>query len=207
MKLPEIPTAPLVSLKSAPRVLVRCEHLNPTGSHKDRAYRQMLNGLDTSLGGHELVDYTTGNGGISLSWLAQSVGAQATVFMPEGMTPSRKLLIESYGGTCIETPRDLFLAGARERAFEHVSQNPSSILIDQSDNLANQRAFIDVGHSLYKQLRGSELKPALFVCSIGTGGCLSGIGSVLAGNNTKIKVIGIELPESPLIWRSGEVSR
>lgn len=207
VSLPPLRRTPLLRLKSFPGVWLKCEHKNPSGSHKDRAYRAMLQASGISLSGGTFVDYTTGNGGISLAWLAREVGALAVVFMPEGMTAARSRLIRSYGAELVLTPREEFVAGARAAAEAYMRSHVGAILLSQSDNLANQRAFIEVGEELLTQLKQRRIRPVTFICAIGTGGIFSGIARVLKDEFSTLRAVGIEVPEAPIIWakRRGKV--
>jgi cysteine synthase A len=184
---------------------MKCEHENPTGSHKDRAYRSMLKmaAYDQTF---TLVDFTTGNGGISLAWLARCIGTEAVVFMPGGMTPARARLIRAHRAKLVLTARHAFVAGARAAAEQYVQQHSGAVLLNQSDNLANQHAFIEVGEELVVQLYQQSIKPTAFACAIGTGGTFSGLAAVLKGEFGALQAVGIEVPEAPVIWakRTGE---
>lgn len=91
MKLGDIGNTPLVEVKldSRNRVFSKCEFMNPSGSHKDRTYFNIITKLE-SLGviqpGMVLVDCSTGNGGAALAWIGREKGYSVRVFMPEGMT-------------------------------------------------------------------------------------------------------------------------
>lgn len=190
----------LVHLKAFPGVWLKCEHENPTGSHKDRAYYQMLTALGTLADETCLVEYTTGNGGISLARFARQLGRRAVVFMPKGMTPERATLIEGFGAQLVQTPADLFVAGARQAAEDFVRQEGNAVLLGQSDNLANQHAFHQVGKEMIATLLKRGIRPRLFACAIGTGGTFSGIAAVLKGEIHGLEAIAIEVPEAALLW-------
>jgi cysteine synthase A len=198
--LPLLGQTRLIRLKSFPRVLLKCEHENPTGSHKDRAYSAMLIAENIPLTGKTIVDYTTGNGGISLAWLAQHIGARAVVFMPEGLGAARSRMIRSYGAELILTSKEGFVASARMAAENYAKEHPEAVLLSQSDNFANQYAFHKVGEEILNQLGRQQVRPAAFTCAIGTGGTFSGIVGALKGEFRRIRAIGIEVPEAPVIW-------
>jgi cysteine synthase len=190
----------LVALKSFPGVWLKCEHENPSGSHKDRAYVSMLAGAEGLDDVSTLVDYTTGNGGISLAWIAQQLGKQAVVFMPEGMTNERADLIRQWGARLFTTPRNDFIRGARAAAEAFVRGRKDCLLINQSDNLSNERAYIAVGDEIVAQCKKRRIKPAAFVCGIGTGGAFSGISFALKSRLGQLPCIAIEVDEAPVIW-------
>lgn len=195
-----IAETPLVALKSYPGVLLKCEHENPSGSHKDRAYVRMLSSLEGVEAASTLCDFTTGNGGISLAWLARRLSKRAVVFMPDGMTKERSELIRANGAELIITPRHDFIRGAREAAEQYVERHPSSLLINQSDNLANQAAYIDAGGEVVRQCGELGLSPRAFVCGLGTGGAFSGFSFAMAERFNPFSCVAIEVAEAPVIW-------
>lgn len=209
LAVPQLPTTSFRRLETFPGVWLKCEHENPTGSHKDRAYCAMLKTSDRPLKGRTLVDYTTGNGGISMAWLARHLGLPAVAFMPEGMTPQREALIRHYGAQLVLTPADGFVATAREAAEAYVEAHPEAILLGQSDNLANEWGFTQTGKEILQQCHECDVHPSFFVCAIGTGGSFSGITRMLKGElgDKRLTAIAIEVPEAPVIWakRRGQI--
>jgi len=206
MSLPDLPVTSLIQLKTFPGVWLKCEHENPTGSHKDRAYISMIRAIGHEAKDRILVDYTTGNGGITLAWIAQVLGTQAVVFMPEKITVQRENLIRSYGAKLYLTSEKGYVVSAREAAQAFVNEHPNAILLNQSDNFANQGGFWEVGLELVRQLENCHIKPGAFICAIGTGATFSGIAAALKGKIDNISAIGIEVPEAPTLWskRRGE---
>src|SRR5438093_13529436 len=88
-----LPPTPLVRVDG---VWVKLEHLNPSGSVKDRVASHVLGkGLQTGLlrPGSEVVEPTSGNAGIALAYWSARLGLRAVVFMPENMTEERKTSI------------------------------------------------------------------------------------------------------------------
>jgi cysteine synthase A len=202
MVFPSLATTTLMPLKSFPGVWLKCEHENPTGSHKDRAYAAMVRSIQKTSAPLTIVDYTTGNGGISLAWVARSIGASAVAFMPVNMSSQRATLIRSLGAELVLTPEEGFVGTARAAAEEFVRAHANAVLLNQSDNLANEWAFVEVGVQLVTQLESCRARPAAFVCAIGTGGTFSGIGRVLKAHfgEHSLSCIGIEVPEAPVLW-------
>jgi len=182
----------LIRVSAFPKVLIKCEHENPTGSHKDRAYREMIRSIDQSLDESILVDYTTGNGGISLAYWGRLIGVKVHVFMPEHMTAERCYKIRSLGAALTLTPASQFVKGAQAAAHAFLRENPKAILLDQSSNPANIRAFEHVGKEIVAQVSKKSIMPAAWVCVIGTGGTFSGIAKVLKDAYPGLHIVGIE---------------
>ncbi|KRP67722.1 cysteine synthase family protein [Pseudomonas orientalis] len=205
MELKDIGNTPLVELATlcanGNRVFSKCEYLNPSGSHKDRTYLNIINRLEeagTISPGMTLVDSSTGNGGAALAWIGRLKGYKVKVFMPEGMTEERKIQIRSYGAEIVETPREFFLQGAVRRAKDYVLKTSSKdcYCLDQSNSLLNKEGWIVCGNELVKQLSMQNVVPDFFVCSIGTGGTFSGIAEVFKQAYSGIKTIALEVSNS-----------
>ena len=115
-------------------VWVKLEHLNPSGSVKDRVARHVLeSGLRSGsfAKGSEVVEPTSGNAGIALAFWAKCLGFQAVVFMPENMTEERKRIIRDHGATLVLTPEPEGVVGAIRRAREYALARPGRYLFDQ----------------------------------------------------------------------------
>jgi len=205
--LKDIGNTPLIEIRydgCAP-ILAKAEYLNPTGSHKDRAYLMMVESgeaCDRIRFGATLVDYTSGNGGASLAFIAREKGYQAIVVMPEDMTEERKTQIRSYGARLILTPAEHFIKGARAEAERIAQESPKNILLDQSDNLLNRVAFHDIGRELMAPIeralpRNGGQADLVLVGAIGTGASLSGLSNFLkraydTPDGCPVRTIGFE---------------
>ncbi len=204
--LPALAPTPVVRLPGSPEIIIKCDHLLPSGSHKDRAYIAMINALPASPAGNLLVDYSTGNGSIALGWWAARVGSTSHAFLPAGLPQPRYTLTEELGTTVTITPREDFVRGAREAAAAFAEAHPEAILLNQSDNLANTGGCRQAGVELVEQLTDEGVEPTEFVAGVGTGGAFSGIAGALREAFPSIRCTAVEVPEAPAIWakRHGE---
>jgi threonine dehydratase len=123
--LDAIGMTPLVRLaRVAPDVelFAKVEWYGPTGSVKDRIYARMLTEAERRgelRPGMSVIECTTGNAGIACAAVAAIKGYPCVIVMPEGMSPERKRMIETYGAELVLTPGagtdiDLALAKMRE---------------------------------------------------------------------------------------------
>ncbi|UEH06621.1 cysteine synthase family protein [Pseudomonas sp. HN8-3] len=205
MELEDIGNTPLLELATLSvngnRVFSKCEYLNPSGSHKDRTYLNIINKLEKAgvlKPGMTLIDCSTGNGGAALAWIGRLKGYGVKIFMPEGMTEERKTQIRTYGADIVETPKESFLTGAVLQAKAYLSENSSEefYYLDQSNSLLNKDSWRCCGKEIVKQLSAQNIVPDFFVCSIGTGGTFSGIAEVLKQTYSGIKTIALEVSNS-----------
>lgn len=182
-------------------IFLKAEHLNPTESHKDRAYLKMISDLirrGVLKPGMTIVDYTTGNGGVSCAFVGRELEYPVIVTMPEHMSQERKDQIEYYGARMILTRKELFVKGAREKAERIVRSDPERyVLIDQSDNPANIETFRDMGVEVLGSQELRERRVAAFVAAVGTGASISGIAQIFKEENPGTFVMGVEAIESP----------
>ena len=105
--------------------------------------------------------------------------------------------MEAYGGEVILTPGALGMQGAIQKAKELAEALPSAWIPGQFENLANPSAhYLTTGPELYADLEG---KIDLFVCGIGTGGTITGVGKYLKEKKPHCRIIGVEPASSPLL--------
>ncbi|MCY3833781.1 MAG: pyridoxal-phosphate dependent enzyme [Chloroflexi bacterium] len=95
---------PLVPLElDGLRCYAKLEHLNPTGSFKDRGVATLINHL-AAYGAKAVIDNSSGNAGASLAAYAGLAGMAATVYVPAATAvESKKRLIRSFGGHIVES--------------------------------------------------------------------------------------------------------
>jgi len=105
---------PLVDLEiEGRRVHFKCEHLNPTGSFKDRGSVALVSAL-TVMGVEEAVEDSSGNAGASFAAYAARAGIRAKVFVPSYASGPKQAQIQAYGAEIVRVP------GPRSKAAEAV---------------------------------------------------------------------------------------
>lgn len=207
--LDAIGNTPVVRLGKIPpaegiesEIYAKLEFFNPTGSLKDRIYREMIQGaIDRGRlrPGMEILEASTGNAGIACTFIGTLLGYKVTIVMPEGMSEERKKLIRSYGGELVLTPGgesdvDLCLTKVEEMMRKDSGRY---WFPDQFSNPDNPVAhYKTTGPEIWKQLGG---KVDCFIASQGTGGTLTGIGKYLREKNPRVKLYAVEPSEAPIL--------
>lgn len=187
-------------------IFAKLEYLNPQGSIKDRvAYNMIISAeREGSLkAGGSIIEATSGNTGIGLAFCANLLGYKAIIVMPDSMSVERINIIKALGGEVVLTDGALGMSGAIEKAEEIRQNTPNSIIAGQFENCANPEAHVfTTAPEIYDDMNG-EID--IFVCGIGTGGTVSGVGGYLKSKSKDIKVIGVEPYSSPYLTegRSG----
>jgi cysteine synthase B len=169
-----IGNTPLVELRNLSpegvRIYAKLEGQNPTGSIKDRVALAMVDAADLQPG-QELIEPTSGNTGISLALVAKLRGHKLTCVMPANATAERRLLLELYGATIIDSPADEGSNGAVRLAQEIAASEDHYVMLFQYANEANPRAHYEgTGAEIVRDLPRVDA----VVAGLGTGGTLMG---------------------------------
>ena len=203
-----IGNTPIVKLnhlvpEDAADVYVKLEAFNPGSSVKDRIALSMIEAAEqdgTLKPGGTIVEATSGNTGIGLSWVGAAKGYKVVIVMPETMSVERRKIIQAYGAELVLTPGSEGMKGAIAKAQE-IAQERNGWLPLQFNNPANPE--------VHERTTGAEIIAAFgetgldaFVGGVGTGGTISGVSHVLKKVNSSIKVYAVEADESAVL--SGE---
>lgn len=181
-------------------VLAKLERQNPAGSAKDRVALSMLRAAEAEgrlAPGGLVIEPTSGNTGIGLAALAAALGYRAVIVMPDSMSPERVKLIAAYGAEVVLTPGAEGMSGAVAKAEEISARSPGSIVAGQFSNPANPRAHYETtGPEIWRDTDG---RVAAFICGVGTGGTITGVGRCLKEQDPAVRVIAMEPASSPLL--------
>lgn len=185
-------------------VYAKAEHLNMTGSIKDRMAFHILKKAYESGSiqpGDTIVEATSGNTGIAFAAIGRALGHPVVIFIPDWLSKERIALIRSLGAKTVLVSREEggFLGSIR-MSEELAHKELNVFLPSQFDNLANLEAHEKTtGSEIFWQLDLHSLKPDAFVAGVGTGGTIMGVGRCLRRNNPAIKLHPLEPSESPTL--------
>lgn len=194
--LDHIGRTPLVPLRRIAHglpvpVLVKCEHMNPGGSVKDRLARAIVDDAEARgvlRPGATLIEATAGNTGMGLALLAAVRGYSLVCVMPEKMSVDKRVALAAVGARVVITQNappsspDNFRNVARRMAEEN-----GWFLTDQFRNPANVRVHEETtGAEILEQTRG---RVGAFVAGAGTGGTISGVGRKLKSVLPHVRIV------------------
>jgi len=199
--LDTIGNTPVVKLNSIARgidanIFVKCEFMNPGGSIKDRIALYMVDQAEKSgriKPGATIIEATSGNTGMGLALVAAVRGYKCIFVMADKQSEEKRTMLRSAGAQVVVCPTDVDPEDPRSYykvAEKLAAETPNCFYARQYSNLDNPDAhYASTGPEIW-QTFGQELD--YFVCSIGTGGTVSGISRYLKEKNSKVQVIGVD---------------
>lgn len=194
-----IGNTPLIKLKAASEltgctILGKAEFMNPGQSVKDRAALSIIQNAVASgelRPGGTIVEGTAGNTGIGLALVGSSMGFKTVIVIPETQSQEKKDMLRLAGAELVQVPAAPYrnpnnFVRYSERLAKELARttNEGVIWANQFDNVANRQAHIDTtGPEIWAQTDG---KVDGFICAVGSGGTLAGVGMSLQSKGVKI---------------------
>ncbi len=190
---------PLIRLKAASEatgceILGKAEFMNPGQSVKDRAALYIIRdavarGLLKP--GGTIVEGTAGNTGIGLALVGASMGFKTVIVIPETQSQEKKDMIRLAGAQLVEVPAapyknpNNYVRYSGRLAEALAKTDPNGVIwANQFDNVANRQAHIETtGPEVWEQTGGNVDG---FICAVGSGGTLAGVGMALQPKGVKI---------------------
>jgi cysteine synthase A len=196
-----IGNTPLVKLRRASEltgctILGKAEFMNPGQSVKDRAGLFIIQDAvkhGRLRPGGVIVEGTAGNTGIGLALVASALGYRTVIVIPNSQSQEKKDTLRIYGAELLEVPPapyanpNNYVKVSERVANELAKSEPNGVIwANQWDNLANRQGHVETtGPEIWAQTDG---KVDGFVCAIGTGGTLAGVGIALKERKPQVRI-------------------
>jgi cysteine synthase A len=184
-------------------ILAKCEFFNPLSSVKDRIGVSMIDAAEAAgriRPGTVLVEPTSGNTGIALAFVCAARGYRLILTMPDSMSTERRKMLLLLGAELELVPAAQGMKGAIARAEAIVRSLPDAFIPHQFQNPANPE--------IHRRTTAEEIwndtggKVDVVVSGVGTGGTLTGVGSVLKPRKPGLKMVAVE-PEDSAVLSGG----
>ncbi|MDB3892107.1 cysteine synthase A [Alphaproteobacteria bacterium] len=207
-----IGNTPLIKLRAVSEqtgcdIYGKAEFMNPGGSVKDRAALAMVEHAEKTgqlRPGGLIVEGTAGNTGIGLTMVGNAKGYRSVIVMPETQSQEKKDALRIWGADLRLVPakpyRDPgnYVRYSERLALELAETHEAGVLwANQFDNTANMMGhYSTTGPEIWSQTDG---KIDGFICAVGSGGTIAGVGKYLKEQNENVK-IGLADPEGSALF-------
>ena len=196
-----IGNTPLIKLRQASEatgctILGKAEFMNPGQSVKDRAALFIIQDAERRgllKPGGVIVEGTAGNTGIGLALVGNALGYRTVIVIPDTQSQEKKDTLRLCGAELVEVPavpysnpNNYVKVSGRLAAQLARSEKNGAIWANQFDNVANRQGHIETtGPEIFEQTGG---KVDGFICAVGTGGTLAGVGIALKERSRTVKI-------------------
>jgi len=182
-------------------IVGKMESLNPGGSVKDRIGVSMIDAAERDgliePGRSVIVEASSGNTGIALAMVCAARGYHLIVTLPEGMSKERAALLRTFGAVVRETPSLGGMDESVELARRIAAEHDHAYMPQQFDNPANPEVHRrTTAEEIWRDTDGAI---DAFVCGVGTGGTITGVGQVLKERRPGVQVVAVEPAASPIL--------
>ena len=181
-------------------ILLKLEFFNPLASVKDRIAAAMIEAMEEAgIIGEKtaIIEPTSGNTGIGLAFVCAAKGYNLTLVMPESMSIERRKMLKLLGANLELTDAAKGMNGAIARAEELKAEIGDAVIPQQFENPANPA--IHKVTTAEEILADTDGKVDVVVMGVGTGGTLTGVGTVLKNKNPDIRIVAVEPEDSPVL--------
>src|SRR5579862_8689749 len=196
-----------------PEIYVKADYMNPGGSVKDRIGKWMIDDAERRgvlKPGGTIIEGTSGNTGMGLALVAVTRGYKVVFTINDKQSREKIDLLKAFGAEVIVCPTAVEPEDPRSYysvAKKLAREIPNSYYPNQYDNQSNPEAhYATTGPEIWDDTEG---KITHFVCGMGTGGTISGVGKYLKEKNPKIKIVGVD-PEGSLYYefhKTGKIGK
>lgn len=182
-------------------IYLKLEMFNPAGSVKDRIALSMIldlkakNKINSTT---PIVEATSGNTGIGLSFVLATMGLHPCIFLPENMSKERIDAMKVYGAQIFLTPASEGMTGATKMAKKYAKEH-DGIYINQFANKNNIKAHkMQTAKEIKKDFKNLDV----IIAGVGTAGTITGLGLGLKKHYKNLALIGVEPSESAMLSES-----
>ena len=199
---PAVPVTPLqksgaLSDRYGCDVLLKCEHLQPTGSFKVRGSANKIRLLGEAARRTGVITASTGNHGQGVARAGALAGVAVTVYVAGSVTPQKMAAIRALGAELIVIdgpPIEAELEARRQAALQ------GKAYVSPYNDLEVVAGQGTVGMELAEQAPDLD---AVFI-SVGGGGLIGGSGTALKMLSPRTRVVGVWPENSPCMLRALE---
>ncbi len=140
------------------RIFAKLESYNPAGGVKDRVALHILQKAQQKGKLHKdsvVIEATAGNTGLGIAFVCLHFNIKAILVVPDKFSTEKQILMRALGAEVINTPKELGIQGAIDKAKELLDSTPHSFSLCQFENPLNPEAhYLTTAKEIYADMRG-----------------------------------------------------
>jgi cysteine synthase A len=180
-----------ISKEQKADIYLKLEWINPGGSVKDRIALNMIEQAEKEgllKPGDTIIEPTSGNTGIGIAMIGAAKGYKTILTMPDSLSIERQKILKGYGAELLLTPAKEGMFGSIDIAKELVNKH-GYFMPMQFKNLHNPQAHMKTtALEIIRDLPDLDY----FIAAVGTGGTITGVGTILKEHNSSINIQAVE---------------
>ena len=185
-----------IAIPNNNRIFAKLESYNPAGGVKDRVALHILQKAKKEGSLHKdsvIIEATAGNTGLGIAFVCLHLNLKAILVVPDKFSTEKQILMRALGAEVINTPKELGIQGAIDKAKELLESIPHSFSLCQFENPLNPQAhYLSTAKEIYADMQGvRDLAPVFdyFIAGAGSGGSFSGVAKYLKEQDSRIKAV------------------
>lgn len=201
---PHVTTTPVIPFPEGTpgRVLMKCEHQQPTGSFKVRGAIAKLATLTAEQRRSGVVAATTGNHGLGVAYALQRLGGTGVIFVPSGASTVKVAAMEALGATVQQMGSD---PGETERLARAYADENKLVYVSPYNDLDVIAGQGSIGVELDAQLPAAA--PTTVVVAVGGGGLVSGVAAAMKARRPGVRVVAVSPANDAAMFVSARTGR
>lgn len=140
------------------RIFAKLESYNPAGGVKDRVALHILQKAKKQGKLHKdsvVIEATAGNTGLGIAFVCLHFNIKAILVVPDKFSIEKQILMRALGAEVINTPKELGIQGAIDKAKELLDSTPHSFSLCQFENPLNPEAhYLTTAKEIYADMQG-----------------------------------------------------
>lgn len=195
-----------LKLPKGNRILVKEEFRNPTGSHYDRVYIQLLHDLELQgkiiPGVTPLIETTSGSAGESFAWVCQELGYSATIIAPESAPPKKLNAMRKLGAELVFSDPKKYVTGAASKLKLYLTTINRKRKKDGvptyfcPNHSREESTLVGLERIAQESLKQANMPIDYFIAALGNGSSILGPGRYFAEHSPETIIIGWEPVET-----------
>lgn len=173
---------PALTVPGGPRVSLKLELFQQTGSFKPRGVLNAIQALSPDERARGVISISAGNHAQALAWAARAIGISATIVMPSTAVQAKVDGTRALGGEVIQTSEDLLAT------MQRIQHERSLSFIHPFDNPLVIAGAGTVGLEIVEDAPDVDV----VIVGCGGGGLLSGVAAAIHETRPGARVIGVE---------------